>query len=108
MSNAKQEPEYIQIGPVRFQVVTHKNLCDTDGSTRLDGHIVYSLSQIRLDDDLGPQARRQVTWHEIIHGILTQAGVKKHDEAMIEALTYGLMNVLRDNAWLAKPVEEDQ
>lgn len=106
MSNTKQEPEYVRIGPVRFQIVTHHNLCDKDGSTRLDGHIIYALSEIRLDDDLGPQARRQTIWHEVLHGILTQAGVKKHDEATIEALTYGLMDVLQNNPWLATPVEE--
>lgn len=60
MSNANQEPEYVQIGPVRFQIVTDHNLCNKDG-TRLDGHINYSLSEIRLDDDIGPQARKNMT-----------------------------------------------
>lgn len=101
-----KEPEFIQIGGIRFAVVTDHNLVDDNGVTRLDGHIRYGSSEIRLDDGLGPQARRATIWHEVLHGILTQAGVKKHDEALIEALTYGLMSVLRDNPWLAEPVEE--
>lgn len=101
-----REPEYIQIGGIRYAVVTHHNLVDDNGVTRLDGHIKYSASEIRIDDDLRPQARRATIWNEVLHGILTHAGVKKHDESLVEALTYGLMSVLRDNPWLAEPVEE--
>jgi len=37
---------------------------------------------------------------------MTHAGIETHDEHLIEAISYGLMNVLQDNPWLAQPVEE--
>jgi len=100
------EEEQIKIGATKYRIVTEKNLVGDDGLKRLDGHIRYSSSEIKLDADLGPQARRQVIWHEVLHGIMTHAGIETHDEHLIEAISYGLMNVLQDNPWLAQPVEE--
>ena len=100
------EQKQIKIGAIRYRIVTEKNLVDDDGLKRLDGHIRYSSSEIKLDSALGPQARRQVIWHEVLHGIMTQAGIETHDEKNIEAISHGLMNVLEDNPWLAQPIEE--
>jgi hypothetical protein len=98
--------EKIKIGAFIFTVITEKNLVREDRSESLDGHIKYATSEIKVDASLMPQARRATIWHEVIHGILTQAGYSKHDERMIEAISHGLMNVLQDNPWLAQPVEE--
>ena len=40
--------------------------------------------------------------HEIIHGILYQAGYNSHNENEIDALAYGLYSVLKNNSELVK------
>lgn len=90
----------IKIGGLDYDVIEEPNLCAEDGTRRLNGHIVYDRCQIKIDNGLNPQAKNITMWHEIIHGILTHAGVKDHDETHIEVLSYGLDQVLRDNPYL--------
>ncbi len=40
-------------------------------------------------------------WHEILHGILNGAAqTEEHNEAHIDALAHGIIQVLRDNPQL--------
>lgn len=87
----------IRIGPIDFSVRAIERLVNDNGSEKLDGHIKYATSEILVEANTEAQAQRQVIWHEIIHGILTQAGYSEHDEKMIDIISYGVMQVLRDN-----------
>ena len=92
----------IIIGPQTFEIKIIDDL--HDGANSLDGHIVFGKSEIRLDSDLDKFGKLQTTWHEIIHGILSQAGLheiysKQHEitEQVVEAISYGVLRVLQDN-----------
>jgi len=87
----------IKIGPINFEVVYTKNLFDDN--KKLDGNIQYSRCTIEIEENSSVQHQRQVLWHEIIHGILTQAGVDlgKQTETVCDAVAYGIMDVLDDN-----------
>lgn len=87
----------VKIGGLDYEVEEVQNLCAEDGLKRLNGHIIYDACQIKIDQGLNQQVKTVCLWHEILHGILTNAGVGKHDEATIEALSYGIVQVLRDN-----------
>ena len=88
--------ESIRIGGIEYLVIEREELRD-DGE-RIDGQFCHTESEIRLDAALGPQARRATLWHEILHGVLVHAGyTDEHDERMIAALAYGVMQVLQDN-----------
>jgi hypothetical protein len=91
----------IKIGAITYDIVEEKGLTNGDKDAKLDGHIRYSECQICVEAGLAGQAKRQVIWHEVIHGILTHAGIRKHDEALVDALAYGLMDLLKNNPWLA-------
>ena len=91
---------HVKIGPMVYAVVEEKGLVDGDKSRKLDGHIRYNDCQIAVEAGMSPQAKRQTIWHEIVHGILTQAGYTKQGETMVDALAYGIMGVLQDNPWL--------
>lgn len=90
----------IRIGGIDYEVEEVPNLCTEDGAKRLNGDIFHDRCQIRVDQNLSPQIKSVTVWHEIIHGILTQAGARKQDETQIEALAYGIVQVLRDNPQL--------
>lgn len=95
-------PSVIRIGPIDFTVKTVDDL--HDNHVKLDGHIRYASTSILLESALNPQAILLTLWHEITHGILVQsghaAGIK---DPVIDALAYGIIDVLRNNPWLRDP-----
>lgn len=93
------------INTVKIGVITHKikvihNLYGTqeDGKTCwLSGRIKHDLALIELDDENDPQSQLVVLWHEILHGILTQAGQTEQPENLLNALSFGLVQAVRNN-----------
>lgn len=92
--------EKIEIGGITYPVECIKDL--RDGDTKLDGHTIHRPFSIRLEDKLCEQGKRVVLWHEVLHAIVAQAGIKHRDEyeQPLDALAYGLVQVLRDNPGL--------
>jgi hypothetical protein len=102
--SVRNHPETIKVGAIIYQIVDVPGLHNETGE-KYDGHILYSKEEIRLEADLASQTKRQTLWHEVIHAILIQAGHQKHDEGQVDALAYGIMNVLQDNPWLIESPE---
>ncbi len=100
-------PDVIKIGAITYQIVEVPGLHNETGD-KYDGHILYSKDEIRLEADLADQTKRQTLWHEVIHAILIHAGHQKHDESQVDALAYGIMNVLQDNPWLMTSEENNE
>lgn len=92
-------PETVKIGGVDYIVEYVPDL--RDGDQGLNGWIRYNDCKIQIDADLSDQRKRIVLWHEIVHGLLENAGAEsEHDEKIVVALGYGLVQVLRDNPQL--------
>ena len=91
--------ESIKIGGIAYPVNIVPNL--HDGDKKLDGEIYYTPPGIALAAGLGKQGERVILWHEILHGILTHSGRTDVDEGIIEALSYGIAQVIQDNPRLA-------
>lgn len=95
----------IKIGAITYDVMIVYRLFG-DGDKKLDGQITYSMPKIELDGNLSPVMRRQVLWHEIIHGILTQAGRQSEvSEGAVDALAYGIFGVVKDNPEISEVVK---
>ena len=93
----------IRIGPIDYTVEYIQDL--RDGDRKLDGWFHFASSRILIDESLSEQARRQVLWHEIIHGLFFLAGelpTPERKEDFIDALASGVMNVIRDNPELGQ------
>lgn len=86
---------HIKIGGTVYPVIDKEDL--HDNHKELYGWIKFNTMEILIDTDLGPQARYTVLWHEIVHGVLQHAGIEDHNEQMVCALGYGIVQVLRDN-----------
>jgi len=98
----------IKIGGMVYQVVEVQGLTNGDKDTKLNGHIKYNDCEICVEAGLSPQAKLQTIWHEIVHGILTQSGAPKQNELMIDALAYGIVDVLKNNPWLTETAGADK
>jgi len=94
----------VKIGPTVFEIELVERLVGPNNE-KLDGIIKYGDSKILIEDSFSNQHTRQVLWHEILHGILTQAGISlDNEEVVCDALSYGILNVLQDNSWLGHNV----
>lgn len=89
-----ERPLTIPIGPLVYEVHEVARLRADDG-TPLLGHILYDQCRIELEQHQAPAMKRATLWHEIIHGILENAGVSDHDERLINAVAYGICDVLQ-------------
>ena len=88
----------IKIGPIHYVVKEVEGL--RDGDEKLDGNIKYGEGVIYVEASLTGSPRRQVLWHEILHALVVHTGRRKHDDELIDALAYGIMQVLQDNPFL--------
>lgn len=93
-------PDTVKIGPITY-TITHE---ETLGDSGFAGQIRYFRSTIAINGDLRPQFALQTLWHEIIHGIMTNAGIPHDDqtEPLVNAIAYGVLQVIVDNPALVK------
>lgn len=83
----------VRIGAIDYAIVRDATLGDTGYS----GQIRFHRCQIVIIDSIHETAAQQVLWHEIIHGIFQHAGIAEQPEQLMEAISNGVMQVLRDN-----------
>ncbi len=104
MTFVLQPENKVKIGPVFYELKTVHGLMDDAKTQALGGQISYENCLIELDEDLEPQSKRIILWHEIVHGLLHGSGHSKLDdkEELVTALAYGIVSVLKDNPWLTE------
>lgn len=93
-------PDKIQIGCVGYTVKEIEDLhkVNDDGQkVWLHGHILHADAEIRVANDQAEDVKVVTVWHEVMHGILQNAGQSNQPEGFIEALSFGLVQVIRDN-----------
>lgn len=86
----------IKIGGIDYTVRLDCNLRN-EQDEKLDGHIKYGSAEILINEEQDVQAQYQTLWHELVHGIFTHAGIRDQDEQITELLSYGIVQILRDN-----------
>ena len=57
----------------------------------------HNGGKIFLNDAVVGDQKMVTLWHEILHSLLAQAGNMDHNEGQVEALSYGIVQVLKDN-----------
>lgn len=87
----------VKIGPMTYEIKLVERLLG-DNDVRLDGMISHDHQTIEIDSGLALAVQRQTLWHEIIHGILTQAGrCGEVQDGTVDAIAYGIFGVIKDN-----------
>lgn len=96
-------PAEVTIGTVTYRVVAVVNLA-SEGKPYM-GTIEHSTGTLKLDAALPEDIKLVTFWHEVIHGILRQAG-QKHSEGLTDAISHGLVALFRANGWTIALPEE--
>jgi hypothetical protein len=101
-TNGKR-PDMVKVGAIHYKVSYVPDLKD-DGRP-LDGQVDHGLAEISIKANLGEQIQVQTILHEVIHAIETQTG-RHHElkESMIDALAFGIYQVMRENPQLVKMI----
>jgi hypothetical protein len=89
---------------MRYQIEIREDL--RDGPTDLDGWIQWGQLRILIDKDLADDKKQVILWHEILHGILEQAGHAQNEDAL-DALAYGIVQVVDDNPEIIRAFREE-
>lgn len=88
----------IRIGAIDYTVKEEPDAVRVlDDGTEYDGLIDYTAATISVTNNCAPQVKRQILLHEVIHGVLKHAGQRHSDEMLVQALGYGLLDLIQDN-----------
>lgn len=88
--------ERVKIGPISYRFMLVDRLI-SEIDNKLQGHIVYQTCELKVEADSDEQIQAVTILHEVLHGIINNAGIVKHDETVIDALAHGLLDVIQDN-----------
>ena len=94
----------IHIGPIPYTLKFVASWARDSGSCTTFGEVIYSEAIIILRRGQTPEQMRSSLWHEMLHAIMRQAGIGDipRSEQIVEALSYGITDVLDRNAALSK------
>lgn len=100
-------PDKVQIGPIPYSVKEVDDLHDVNSEGKklwLHGQIKWASATIEVERGQTDDVKVTTLMHEAVHGILNNAGQDDHPEAMVIALGYGLVQLLRDNPALVQVI----
>ena len=84
----------IKIGCMSYDLKPSKTICKEEG---LAGKISFNTGMIEIQTGVGIQMRKEILWHEVVHGILEEIQSDKFDdEVFVDTMARQLM-MLHDN-----------
>lgn len=89
-------PNKVEIAGVDYEVADVPVVI-IDGDAKYSGLASYMDTRIELLDSLNEQRRFEVFFHELLHAMLFEAGIREHDEDMVERLGKILYQVMKRN-----------
>ena len=91
-NNKKGREMKFDIGGHNYNVNLVESKTTSDGKMLL-GHHDTRTCTINLDGGMSKTRTQETFLHEIVHVILTNAGMQDHDETMIDATANGLLQL---------------
>ncbi len=94
-------PNKIKIGGMEYQVnITDKPII-INNDANYGGCIYYNKNEIQICEDLAEEKKKQVFWHEVLHGIVCDRNIDLGDkeEMVVDMLSYGILAFLKDNKY---------
>lgn len=94
----------VKIGIHQYSVSEAEDITRKSDGAFLFGHISHDEQHIDVRAALQPKMKAVCLWHELIHGVLFQAGLlidEGDEERVCVALSHGIVQLLQDNPELA-------
>lgn len=107
-ANGASMPAQVLVGGIPYSIEKQDRI--TVDEQNADGCITYNVCRIQIVDGMPVEVERTVVLHEAMHAIFKGQGQHdyQHDEALLEAIAHGMVQLLRDNPLLVKYLTADQ
>lgn len=99
-------PKSIKIGPFIFSISYTSNLWDE--GKKLDGQVDQWKSDIKIESELGFQARMQTILHEALHIVFLQSGMPFVKDTILDAVATKIYGIIRENKDLIRTMMKDK
>lgn len=100
----------VKIGIHQYSVSEAEEISRKEDGAYLFGHISHDEQHIDVRAALQPKMKTVCLWHELIHGVLFQAGLlidESDEERVCVAISHGIVQLLQENpALLAYTVNQ--
>jgi predicted metallopeptidase len=99
-------PDKVNIAGIEYKV---KEVLGLEQKHGLLGQVLYSITEIEIDNRLSKARKEQVFVHELLHACFYEAGYAEQEEDVVNRVSAVLYQVLKDNniCFGGKVVETD-
>ena len=94
-------PRTIQLGAMAYQVA-EVDIIQEDERGSVLGRIEDDQSRILIKRRIDSRVALVFLWHELVHAMLFRGGILEHDEAHVQCLANGIVEILQRNAELVE------
>lgn len=91
-------PERVTIGPIVYTVEQPESIVSEEGNQNI-GQIRYAEGRILIKAGMPPVKEAVTFWHELTHAILENTGQGEDNEGLVDALSYGIVDLFQRNGW---------
>lgn len=90
-------PDKVQVLGIPYTIEKQDRIT-VDGQNA-DGSITYNVARIQIVDGMPIEVERATVLHEIMHALFKSQGQHdyQHDEALLEAVAHGVVEIMRCN-----------
>jgi hypothetical protein len=92
-------PKQVKVGIYDCEVKEVKDLKWED--RKMDGMLSCKEQLIEIDQDISPLSKEVTLWHEMIHMVDRQYGLRL-GERVTDCLAHGIIGILKDNKELCQ------
>ena len=103
-----REVKQLKIAALHY-AVERRPVPITEGEGDLvTGRVVYNTSKLLIANNLCEEVEAYTILHEAMHALFCAAGIRHHDEQLIETLGSYLFDFIRDNPEFVKAIQRKE
>jgi len=103
-----REVKELKVGAIHYTVERrHVPITEGEGSNVM-GRVLYDYAKLLVADNLCEEVEAYTILHETMHAFFCLAGIREHDEQLIETLGGLFFDFIRDNPDFIKSVQSLQ
>jgi hypothetical protein len=96
----------LKVGALHY-TVERRPVPITEGeSACVTGRVMYDSAKLLIADNLCEEVEAYTILHEAMHAFFCLAGIRQHDEQLIETLGGYFFDFIRDNPGYIKAIQE--
>ena len=101
-----KEVKQLKVGALHY-AVERRPIPITEGEgSNVTGRVLYDCAKLLIANNLCEEVEAYTILHETMHALFCLAGIRQHDEQLIETLGGYFFDFIRDNPDFIKAIQE--